>query len=436
MLVGGMELQVGHIIKSERIRQGMKQIVLARGICTPSYLSRIEQNQITASEEIITLLLEKLGININEIIEEKDDENEPLLLELQGLYKEVIQKRDSDFAKEQLANPYLNSKLLEDSELYYTYNLIMIRFKLIAGEDLSVIKRDIELIREQEGILNERQKFLLEVNEAILLYEVNNSKKAISHLEKVVNMGLKLDDWEQADVNYMLGLAYISDNRMAISLEYIELAQEYFKNKLLVKRVLDCLTLKGIYYKRIKNFIEAEKCYFEAIELCKEFSIREHLGRLYHNLGSFYLSNSREKDGISYMLDSLKYKSEPKSKLITIHSLVITYSKMNNTDKVIHWCEEGLSLCENIFCKSIKPYFYHFNFYKSLHSKDGLTSDVVKNTLTYFVSLEDYRNARKYAIAFAVELYNEGKYKLASTFFMKANNYKYVNKEIETWEDI
>ena len=429
-------MKVGHIIKAERLKKDMKQIILAKGICTPSYLSRIELEQVKPSEEIVFLLLQRLGININEVVREKDDRNDVLLLELESLYKEVIIKRDSEFAKKELARIHLKNALLENSELYYTFNLIVLRFKLIAGEDLSAIKIDIELLREQEDALNERQKFLLEINEGILFYKDNSIKKAILNFENAINRGLTLEDWEQAEIHYMLGLAYVSDNRMAASLEYIESAEEYFKSKLLIKRVLDCFTLKGIYYKRINNFEEAEQYYFEAIELCKNFSISERLGSIYHNLGILYLTNGRIQDGVNYMLECLKSKSEPRSKLTTILSLVITYSKMSNAEQVIHWCEEGLSLCENNINESNTPFLYHFNFYKSLHSKNGLTSAIVNSTIKYFVSLEDYRSAKKYAIAYAIELYKKGRYKLSSSYFMDANKYNYSNKEIENWEDI
>ena len=58
-------MKVGHLIRAERIRQEMKQIVLAKGICTPSYLSKIERNLIVPSEDIAQLLFNKLGMDLD-----------------------------------------------------------------------------------------------------------------------------------------------------------------------------------------------------------------------------------------------------------------------------------------------------------------------------------------------------------------------------------
>ena len=58
-------MKVGHLIRAERIRQEMKQVVLAKGICTPSYLSKIERNLIVPSEDIVTLLFNRLGIDVD-----------------------------------------------------------------------------------------------------------------------------------------------------------------------------------------------------------------------------------------------------------------------------------------------------------------------------------------------------------------------------------
>lgn len=62
---------IGHIIKSERLNQSMKQTTLAKGICSTSYLSKIENNLTVPSEEVITFLLKKLNIEINQVSNEK-----------------------------------------------------------------------------------------------------------------------------------------------------------------------------------------------------------------------------------------------------------------------------------------------------------------------------------------------------------------------------
>ena len=84
-------MKVGHLIRAERIRQEMKQVVLARGICTPSYLSKIERNQIAPSEEIaITILFNKLEMDID-TIQEKDYKSETEFENfLKDTYKKVI----------------------------------------------------------------------------------------------------------------------------------------------------------------------------------------------------------------------------------------------------------------------------------------------------------------------------------------------------------
>ena len=52
----------GHIIKFERIRQNLKQVQLSEGICTPSYLSRIENNSIAPTDEILFELFKRLNM--------------------------------------------------------------------------------------------------------------------------------------------------------------------------------------------------------------------------------------------------------------------------------------------------------------------------------------------------------------------------------------
>lgn len=52
----------GFIIRRERMRRDWSQDGLCRGICAASYLSKIEQGRVEASEDILRLLYERLGL--------------------------------------------------------------------------------------------------------------------------------------------------------------------------------------------------------------------------------------------------------------------------------------------------------------------------------------------------------------------------------------
>lgn len=52
----------GFIIRRERMRRDWSQDGLCRGICAASYLSKIEQGRVEASEEVLRLLYQRLGL--------------------------------------------------------------------------------------------------------------------------------------------------------------------------------------------------------------------------------------------------------------------------------------------------------------------------------------------------------------------------------------
>lgn len=58
-----MKSFIGTLIKRERLKRNYSQEGLCRGICVVSYLSKIEQGKVEAGEDIISALLERLGIS-------------------------------------------------------------------------------------------------------------------------------------------------------------------------------------------------------------------------------------------------------------------------------------------------------------------------------------------------------------------------------------
>ncbi|WP_195618164.1 helix-turn-helix transcriptional regulator [Clostridium paraputrificum] len=60
---------IGSIVRLNRIKKNMSQKALAKGICVPSYLSRIENGELLPSDDVISILFERLGLKFNDSAE-------------------------------------------------------------------------------------------------------------------------------------------------------------------------------------------------------------------------------------------------------------------------------------------------------------------------------------------------------------------------------
>jgi tetratricopeptide (TPR) repeat protein len=431
-------MKVGHLIRAERIRQDMKQLVLAKGICTPSYLSKIERNLILPSEDIVTLLFNRLGIDPTKL--QKNDQQTEIDFEkmLKDSYKEVITNRDENFTKQKLDYLEQHSPLFENQTLYYTYQLVLLRFRIILGSNLDERKKEIDDLEGISKDFNPRQMYLYKINKAIYYYSIENRNKSIEYFEDVLLLvnNTSLEVWEKAELNYMIGVVYTADSRIFASIEYTRSALDYFRENFSMKRVLDCYILIGITHKKSEQFQDALESYLKAMQICDEFNLHDEKGIVYHNLGSLYGTMSNSEDAIHYYKQSIKYRTEKDSPLISILCLVIEYSKLNNQQLVNDWCDEGISLISQLKGNNFTSYYHHFSFFKSLHSEQGLSEKITEEAIEYFKSIQDYQYVNKYSIALAERYYNKRKYKLSSIYYQEANRYGYLYRKIKRWEDL
>ncbi|MFD1929250.1 helix-turn-helix domain-containing protein [Sporosarcina siberiensis] len=431
-------MNVGHLIRAERIRQEMKQVVIAKGICTPSYLSKIERNLISPSEEVIRLLFNKLDIAFDSLQKNDHQSDAEFAKLLKENYKAVITTRNDEFTKKKLDYLEEQSALFENDSLYYTYLLIVLRFRLILGGSLDECSREIGALEKISKSFNSFQIYLFKINKAIYYYATKNRIKSIEYLEGVLSIvdTIALEDWEKAELNYMLGLIYTADNRIFISIEYIRRALDYFRENFLMSRVLDCYVLIGVTRKKSEQFEESLESYLKAKQLCDEFNLYSQKGVIHHNLGSLYGMMGNNKKAIDYFKMSIKYKSDKNSRLISIFSLVMEYSKMRNKDLVNEWCDKGISLLDQLDSENLSSYYHHFIFYKSVNSQQGLSEEVAIQAINHFKTLQDYQYIYKYSIALAEWYYSNKKYKLSSITFNEANRFGYIYRKKKTWEDL
>lgn len=433
-------MKIGHVIRAERVRQDMKQIVLAKGICTPSYLSKIERNLIDPSEEVVELLMKRLGMDVGKFKHPVQSNSEQEFSKLlKDSYRKVIVKRDKAYTKEQLDLLMDLNPVYYDQSNYYLYLLITFRFRLILGGDLEERYKELDVIHEFKSNLDSFQTYLYKLNKALLYYSTGKLRDAILNFEEVVDIAesIHLEEWEKAELHYMLGVAYTADIRIFNSIVHIRKALTYFREQFSMKRVLDCYILLGITYKKNEQYEEAFESYTKAKQICEEFDMQKEMGLIYHNLGSLNSILRNREEAVRYYKKSLKVKDEDTDNpFITIYCLVIEYSKSNDAECVLEWIAKGLALYEELKDKRYKSYYHHFKFYQSLYRDNHSDLSSVNETIRHFKDIEDYRYVQKYCTAIAEWYYANRKYKLSSVYFKEANRYGYIYKKIENWEDL
>ena len=431
---------IGHIIKSERINQSMKQTTLAKGICSTSYLSKIENNLTVPSDEVITFLLKKLNIEINQVSSEKENK---IISSLSELYKIGVLKRDKKFIRESLQK-FTNQKLhFLQLKNYYSYHLYLFRLLLILDVEDDNLQFSYNVIVKIKDSMDEKQKFINNLNLGIYSYLKGNSQVALSRLEmslELVKNGV-IEEWEIADFYNVLSLTYSKCNEFFNAINYASKSLLYYKDNLLFERAIDNYIVMGIAYKEMRKFQEAEKNYNLARKLAVDYKLINYEEVIYQNLGSLHAIQGSHEKAIEFYKLSLKIKEKEcnaEGYLLTTLSIIKQYSKQSDHQQVLEWCQKGLDKIaeRKDSTKKYISYYYHLEIYKHYHSFSSELELILREAISYFENEQDERHIQKYSILLADYLFSHHKFKAANLYFQKANKVLFKQKFINRWEDL
>lgn len=264
-------------LKRKRIEKGMKLQDVAAGICSISYLSRVENNQSVPTEDNLELLFERLELNYNEIKRKRNIDifDDLLKKELSNKKEEMISFMSSIISSKAYSNVEIDLFVLYESLLSKNYEEA--RYILMKQEI------NIELFNNKEMLF---YIYLF----CRYLYETNQNKRAYDQI-KVLNTVEVNNDFMKAiiydlsiDVAFMMG-----DYEQVMKFYYLLNQNE---NSYLFVSKMNILKLKTLVANATFNLNETLN-EFEKIKKVLDLN-DEYIKRLYY----YYLSIAYYKNNI------------------------------------------------------------------------------------------------------------------------------------------
>ncbi|QFT90812.1 Transcriptional activator NprA [Bacillus sp. THAF10] len=413
-------MHIGEVIRHYRKKQGLSQEQLSNGIVSISYLSKIENNKISADDLVVDLLLQRLNLTRDSL--QKFDHTffqeqlyklyESAIAGDTSLLNEIYHSCRSEIEKEEK---------LQHPENIFHFMIIKLRYYLYM-EKMADCTRIVNDLKSLSINLPSRSEYILVRTLALYHYLNQNYSRSMAFLEKAENKvtsnAVKINRKDSADLYYQLALLNSKTMRIYKSISYAENALKMYQSIYDMERSAECHMILGINFRKLKEFTEAEECYYSVLSICK-ISKNDYLEAMtLQNLGNVNSDLGNSKKAIQYYLRSLEKKKEDDERTLhSYHSLVIEYYHLNDYILTKEWAEKGLKKALQF---QNKEYEIHFTIYLHLISDAAIFEEyITKVGILFFQNSGRKEYVIKYTKILAMYLFSKKKYKASSEYLIK-----------------
>jgi transcriptional regulator with XRE-family HTH domain len=406
-------LNIGDRIRFFRKQQKITQEVLADGIISKSYLSKIESGAVEPSEEVMNLLLKRLGLK--ESVKQADPGE--LISEIDGIYEEMLVKGISEELTKRIKELKLSLTGSQSADALILFDLLEFRYYLGINDIVSA-EQSKENIKSQKHSFNHRHEYFFNKFSGILEYKKGKYDDAFK-LYKECEAALQSyvsTNVEKADLLFQLGLTASQLWRVALCISYTNQALTLYNSEYNLKRCAECHILLGISYRRNSDFEKAKESYSTAVKIGTDIGDSVVIALANHNLGYLESDMGNQYEAISYFKIAIEsHKEDTDRSLISVYCLVKEYYHTGDIENGIKWVAKGLEWTEEG-----SEYYYHMEAYRLLLIGEGYETFIRKTVLPFFNKRKNYKMIHEYSEILAEHYMENIKYKDAYVFQKKA----------------
>ena len=350
---------IGSIIKFNRISQNLNQKTLSKGICVPSYLSRIEKGELIPSEDLLSDIFNKLGLNFND---SEDFLNSNL--ELFNLFFMKLYNNEFEYTNKIFEEIEVNSKDYMTSPLILDYLLVKLA-RFCATDSRNEFESCQSMIESSINLLSPIQKYRFYFYSGVDTLSLS-SNKALG--KEFIQQALRFK--ESGHCYFWLSYAYRTENNAIKAYECISKALNLYVSEGNIISVMDTYEKFAEVYYLLDNYEDAILYLNMSLNIASKFNNINFIEHLYSLLAwTYYRLNDYEK--------SLKYISMNKG--IMDHRMRIPDSIISC---LIYFNIDNKSKLEATLPKLYNP--------ECLQQIDKSLMDSISALFTYYIENEDY----------------------------------------------
>ncbi|MFD2617326.1 helix-turn-helix domain-containing protein [Terrilactibacillus laevilacticus] len=408
---------IGKRIRYYRKRAGLTLEKLAEGICSISYLSKIENGE-KSSEEIIRLLFKRLGMTYEEHINPQtlSVEIEKKLMELYHYLNEQNADKVIPLLK------YIHKQLEKDSfpEYQTRYELLHVKW-LIVQDCLVDAESELKRLSLFYDTMDNYSKYFYHLFKGCLYFHMSDSKNALVNYQRAEKWFSKLEmkEREKAELNYEIACTYEQYYHMNSCINYANRALEIYNKEYHLKKISNCHLLLGIANRKSLNFNAAEYHFRQALKFTEVYDDQETSSIIYYNLGLMHNVQGHTNDGISLIKKSLHIPSTHENHGYALFELARVYLFTNHIHEAKKTTYKGLLLSRKYHLEN------HILLFQALELKmqeeEAYYAFVHHQVIPYFKKKRRWDIVASFAEDLADIAYKDRKYKNASLYYRTAN---------------
>ena len=312
-------MQIGSLIKFHRTKLGLTQNELAAGICSIPHLSKIENNSKEANGETLKLLLGKLQIEMQDVVESEQQISNLLYQLLKNItYVEI------DEAKQTMQKLKEMEELITFTDQIYLYELYKMRYFIIMNE-LEEAEDQYNWLYSNKRNFSQHEKYLLLYLHGLMFLtrgRYNDADIAFSDLMKSkLDFGIL-----EGELYYHLSFIKSKLKEINLAILYGRKALEVFNHQYNFKRITYTLMSLALNYSNGNAFDEALDTYEHVIRNVKVLNEIKFLPHIYHNIGILYFTFEKYNESIEYLNKSMEMISnDDPNYLMNLYNLSIAH---------------------------------------------------------------------------------------------------------------